>query len=241
MLVAVLLRLSASPPPYHHLLPPNTTTTTTARQPSPPHLHPLKLLPKHSYATLLALIPHRRTHGTRTALAASLLRFRPSASHSPPPHPSIVPSGIHPATRYPGSTTPVRRPRATDSLTPSSVLRRTRPRCFDVGIPASRIPPCTSGAIGKAIARLTREDLQQEKGALAYEHPVWKFACERGQSVRTLLPFASTSGGTCGDILFGETPIARLRSIFSWTCELGYTTTCCTTASATFVQGLSLL
>jgi hypothetical protein len=176
LLVAVLLRLSASPPPYHHLLPPNTTTTTTARQPSPPHLHPLKLLPKHSYATLLALIPHRRTHGTRTALAASLLRFRPSASHSPPPPPSIVPSGIHPATRYPGSTTPIRRPRATDSLTPSSVLRRTRPRCFDVGIPASRIPPCTSGAIGKAIARLTREDLQQEKGALAYEHPVWKFA-----------------------------------------------------------------
>jgi hypothetical protein len=177
------LRSRCSPPPlsltsttalpYHLLLPPNTTT---ARQPSPPHLHPLKLLPKHSYATFLALIPHRRTHGTRTVLAASLLRFRPSASHSPPPHPSIVPSGIHPATRYPGSTTPFRRPRATDSLTPSSVLRRTQPRCFDVGIPASRIPPCTSGAIGKAIARLTRGDLQKEKGALAYEHPVWKFA-----------------------------------------------------------------
>ena len=67
LLVAVLLRLSASPPPYHHLLPPNTTTTTTARQPSPPHLHPLKLLPKPSPATLLALIPHRRTrhpHGS---------------------------------------------------------------------------------------------------------------------------------------------------------------------------------
>lgn len=88
--------------------------------------------------------------------------------HSPSPYPSIVPVVLHPPTRYPGSHT-LLTPSCYQHLTTQPVLRRTRPRCFDVGFPAACIPPCTSGAIGKAIARLASDerDLQQEKGVLA--------------------------------------------------------------------------
>jgi hypothetical protein len=96
------------PPYHHHLLPPSDT----ARQPSPPHIHPLKLLPKptsyrtstnsppsytaparlwqpaYSASGLLHPTPHRRT--PRSCPPAStkhpdiLVRPRPSAALVPP-------------------------------------------------------------------------------------------------------------------------------------------------------------
>ena len=166
----VLLRLSSAsppPPPYHLLLPPPNTAPPASRR---HHIHTLKLPPPPRQRPR----PITSTNSPPSYTAPARL-WQPAFSASGLLHPT--PHRRTPRSCPPSSTqqpdilvpTPIWRLRATDTLTTFPVLRRTRPRCFDVGIPASCITPCTSGAIGKAIAHLTsyERDLQQEKGALA--------------------------------------------------------------------------
>lgn len=137
---------SPSPPPPS---PPSAPDTALRR-----HNTTLKLPPSHAADPPNCYRhrqPHRCTRLPRGSDSPLPSRFRPSASHSAPPHASIVPAALHLRSRYPGCLQHL-----PHSYYPHlTVLRRTRPRCLDVGRSASCIPCCTSGAIGKAIAALT--------------------------------------------------------------------------------------
>jgi len=222
---------AALPPPSAH----PSNTTTAARQPSPPpHIHPLKLLPTHSQpATLLALIPHRHTrhpHGSGsqpTPLQAFCII-------DPTPH-RRTPRSCPPAsTQQPDILV---RPRPSAALVPPTPSPHS-PCCVAHGhaalTSASRLlalPSCTPGAIGKAIARLTR-------GSAAGERSVWTFEYPLPVDICLLeLPLLPLRAGHA--VIFSlERPQLR-DCVLSF---LGLASLAiplrCITASETFVQGL---
>ena len=147
---------SASHQPHHHQQhhhrPPDTASCC--------HTHA-----ETSTVQSRALILHRRTrhsHGSGSHFAPLQAFCIPLCTAARRDR-AIVPATLHLRSRFPGSHAQPT-PSCYRRLTTLSVLRRTRPRYFDVRYPATCRPRCTSGAIGKAIARLTSDESRSAAG-----------------------------------------------------------------------------